>query len=146
MRLLKRFLRDIGSSYEPVDLVNINNKRFTSTPELPIDVHMQVYTGYYLGQNKQRFIPSSILLQKLAEEKTTHKVYVNRDTAWLFVVGKDIFEENIIKQTEGVRLGGYCLVMFDNHCIGYGRYETSRDIRVVKNLYDIGDFLRREQA
>jgi ribosome biogenesis protein Nip4 len=35
--------------------------------------------------------------------------------------------------------------MYGGNCIGYGRYETSLDRRVVKNLYDIGDFLRREQ-
>lgn len=146
MRLLRRFLRDMGSSYDPVDVVNINNKRFTATPEIPIEVSEQVYTGFYLGQNKQRFIPSSLLLQKLAEEPETHKVYVDRSTAWLFVVGKDIFDENIINRTESVRLGGYCLVIFGDHCIGYGRYESSRDLKVVKNLFDIGDFLRREQA
>jgi len=144
MRLLKRFLRDIGSKYKPVDVVNINNKRFSSTLDTPIDIPELVYTGTYLGQNKQRFEPSSILLQMLSDEPSTHKVYVDRDTAWLFVVGKDIFDENIVDRTAGVRLGGYCLVMFGEECIGYGRYETSRDLRVVKNLYDIGDFLRRE--
>jgi len=144
MRLLKRFLRDIGSKYKPVDFVNINNKRFSSTLDPPIDIPELVYTGTYLGQNKQRFEPSSILLQTLSDEPSTHKVYVDRDTAWLFVVGKDIFDENIVDRTAGVRLGGYCLVMFGEECIGYGRYETSRDLRVVKNLYDVGDFLRRE--
>jgi len=144
MRLLKRFLRDIGSKYKPVDVVNINNKRFSSTLDPPIDIPELVYTGTYLGQNKQRFEPSSILLQTLSDEPSTHKVYVDRDTAWLFVVGKDIFDENIMDRTAGVRLGGYCLVMFGEECIGYGRYETSRDLRVVKNLYDVGDFLRRE--
>jgi len=144
MRLLKRFLRDIGSKYKPVDVVNINNKRFSSTLVPPIDIPELVYTGTYLGQNKQRFEPSSILLQMLSDEPSTHKVYVDRDTAWLFVVGKDVFDENIVDRTAGVRLGGYCLVMFGEECIGYGRYETSRDLRVVKNLYDVGDFLRRE--
>jgi len=146
MRLLKRFLRDLGSKYAPSDVVNINNKRFTSTLDPPVDIPELVYTGTYLGQNRQRFEPSSILLQIIAEEQSTHKVYVNRDTAWLFEVGKDVFDENILDMTAGVRLGGYCLVMFDDQCIGYGRYETSRDLRVVKNLYDVGDFLRREQA
>ncbi len=145
MRLLKRFLRDVGSDYEPSDVVKINNKRFTSNLESPIDAAELLYTGMYLGQNKQRFEPSSILLQTVAKEADTHKVYVNRETAWLFVVGKDVFDENIVKRTDGVHLGGYCLVMFNNQCIGYGRYESSRDLRVVKNLYDIGDFLRREQ-
>lgn len=144
MRLLKRFLRDIGSKYKPVDVVNINNKRFSSTLVPPIDITELVYTGTYLGQNRQRFEPSSILLQMLSDEPSTHKVYVDRDTAWLFVVGKDVFDENIVDRTAGVRLGGYCLVMFGEECIGYGRYETSRDLRVVKNLYDVGDFLRRE--
>ncbi len=146
MRLLKRFLRDLGSSYTPDDVVSINNKRFTAAIKPPIEVPEQVYTGYYLGQNRRRFEPSSLLLQRLAQEPGTHKVYVDRDTAWLFVVGKDIFEENVTRKTDGVRLGGYCLVMFGDHCIGYGRYESSLDRRVVKNLYDIGDFLRREQA
>ncbi len=145
MRLLQRFLSDIGSSYSPSDVLNINNKRFTSEVVPPIMLSEQVYTGIYLGQNKRRFQPSSILLQKLAEDPDTHKVYVNRQTAWLFVVDKDIFDENIIKRTEGVHLGGYCLVMYNEHCIGYGRYETSRELKVVKNIYDVGDFLRREQ-
>lgn len=145
MRLMRRFLRDLGSKYKPLSIVNINNKRFTSALEPPIEELEQVYTGTYLGQNKQRFEPSTILLQMLAGEKSTHKVYVDRDTAWLFVVGKDVFDENITDRTEGVRLGGYCLVMYGDQCIGYGRYETSCDIKVVKNLYDIGDFLRREQ-
>ncbi|MCW4013064.1 MAG: hypothetical protein NWF07_08745 [Candidatus Bathyarchaeota archaeon] len=144
MRLLKRFLRDIGSKYKPSAVVNINNKRFTSTLAPPAEITELVYTGTYLGQNRQRFEPSSILLQMLAEEASTHKIYVDRDTAWLFVVDKDVFDENIIDRTTGVRLGGYCLVMFGEECIGYGRYETSRDIKVVKNLYDVGDFLRRE--
>ena len=145
MRLMRRFLQDIGSKYTPSEVININNKRFTSTAKPPLELPEQVYTGTYLGQNRQRFEPSSILLQKLAQEPDTHKVYLDRDTAWLFVVGKDIFEENILDRSDGVHLGGYCLVMFGEQCIGYGRYETSLDLRVVKNLFDLGDFLRREQ-
>jgi ribosome biogenesis protein Nip4 len=145
MRLIKRFLLEIGSEYLPSDIININNKRFLSSIILPLELPKPVYKGTYLGQNKQRFEPSSILLQKLAKESGTHKVYVDRDTAWLFVVGKDVFDENILDRTDGVCLGGYCLVMFGENCIGYGRYETSHDRRVVKNLFDLGDFLRREQ-
>jgi ribosome biogenesis protein Nip4 len=145
MRLLRRFLRDLGSEYEPCDVVKINNKRFASSLKPSIDSGELLYSGFYLGQNKQRFEPSSILLQKISKEDCTHKAYVNRETAWLFVVGKDVFDENIIERTDGVRLGGYCLVIFNDRCIGYGRYESSRDLRVVKNIYDIGDFLRREQ-
>lgn len=144
MRLLKSFLKDIGSKYVPENIININNKRFISVPELPFSVPEQIYVGFYLGQNKNRFEPSSLLLQKLSKEEETHKVYVDRSTAWLFVVGKDVFHENIIDFTRGVSLGGYCLVMFKDQCVGYGRYETSHNRKVVKNIFDIGDFLRRE--
>jgi len=146
MKLMKTFLRDLASQYYPGDIIKINNKRFTSAPKLPIDIPKQVYVGIYLGQNKRHFEPSSILLQILAKEPNTNKVYVDRTTAWLFVVGKDIFDENIIDRTDGVILGGYCLVMFGEECIGYGRYETSHERQVVKNIYDIGNFLRRENA
>jgi len=145
LRLLKRFLRDVGSSYEPEDVVKIDNKRFTSPVKAPLDISGRVYTGIYLGRNKQRFLPSGVLLQMLGGEEKTHKVYVGRETAWLFVVGKDVFDENIIDKTPGVHLGGYCLVMYGEHCIGYGRYETSGDRIVVKNIYNIGDYLRRER-
>lgn len=144
MRLLKRFLTDLGSKYEPGKVVSINNKRFTSSIKPPVDVPNLVYTGTYLGQNRERFEPSSILLQLLGDEPNTHKVYMDRETAWLFVVGKNVFEENIIKSV-GLRLGGYVLVMYEDFCIGYGRYETSHNRRIIRNLYDIGDFLRREQ-
>ena len=144
MRLLKRFLTDLGSKYEPGKVVSINNKRFTSSIKPPVDFPNLVYTGTYLGQNRERFEPSSILLQLLGVELNTHKVYVDRETAWLFVVSKNVFEENIIKSV-GLRLGGYVLVMYEDFCIGYGRYETSYNRRIIRNLYDIGDFLRREQ-
>ena len=49
MRLMKRFLRDIGSRYKPENVVNINNKRFSSTLEPPAEIPEQVYTGTYLG-------------------------------------------------------------------------------------------------
>lgn len=145
MRLLKTFLNDIGSKYVPENVIKINNKRFTLAPDLPVDIPEQTYVGFYLGQNKSRFEPSSLLLHKLSKEDETHKVFVDRSTAWLFVVGKDVFHENVIVQTQGVILGGYCLVMLKDQCLGYGRYETSHNRKVVKNIFDIGDFLRREE-
>jgi len=69
MRLLKRFLRDLGSKYKPSDVVNINNKRFASTLAPPVEIPELVYTGTYLGQNRQRFEPSSILLQILERSR-----------------------------------------------------------------------------
>ena len=144
MRLLTRFLKDIGSGYRPDELYKINNKRFANPLDVRLPKDCVVYNGFYLGQNKRWFEPSSLLLQKLAKEEGTRKAHIGREAAWLFVVGKDVFEDNVDSFSENVRLGNYCLVMFEGDCIGYGRYETSGDRKVIKNMFDLGDFLRRE--
>ena len=144
MRLLIRFLKDIGSSYRPDEVYKVNNKRFTDAFESMLSKNQVVYNGFYLGQNKRWFEPSSLLLQRLTKEESTKKAHVGRDAAWLFVVGKDVFDENVEMFTDNVELGDYCLVMFNGDCIGYGRFETSGDKKVIKNMFDLGDFLRRE--
>lgn len=146
MRLLKRFLEQVGSNMDP-EVLSIDSKRFTLNQELERQQFSRrdlVYTGTYLGRNRRLFEPGSPLLQVLAAEEDTRKVHLGRDAAWLFVCGRDVFEENI-RRVEGVlELGRHYLVMFDGRCIGYGRYETSAGIRVIRNLFDLGDFLRRE--
>jgi ribosome biogenesis protein Nip4 len=144
MRLLTRFLTQIGSEYRPDEVFRSNSLRFTDPIEAKFPKDKIVYNGFYLGQNKKWFEPSSLMLQKLAAEEGTRKAWIGREAAWLFVVGRDVFEENVQAFTENVSLGNYCLVMFGGDCIGYGRYETSGNLKVIKNIFDLGDFLRRE--
>jgi ribosome biogenesis protein Nip4 len=146
VRLLRRFLEQVGSKMDP-EVLMIDSKRFILSQKLGrqrFGRENLVYIGTYLGRNRRLFEPGSPLLQMLAAEENTRKVHLDRDAAWLFVCGRDIFEENI-KRVEGVlELGGYYLVIFDGRCIGYGHYETSAGIHVIRNLFDLGDFLRRE--
>ena len=148
MRLLKRFLEQVGSKMVP-EVLMIDSRRFTLNQELGrrrFGRENLVYAGTYLGRNRRLFEPGSPLLQMLASEEGTRKVHLGREAAWLFVCGRDIFEENI-KRVEGVlELGSHYLVMFDGRCLGYGRYETSAGIHVIRNLFDLGDFLRREDS
>ena len=144
MRLLTRFLNQINSDYRPDEIFKSNSLRFTEPLEAIYSKDKVVYNGFYLGQNKKWFQPSSLILQKLGKEEGTRKAYVDRDAAWFFVVGRDIFEENVQAFTANVKLGNYCLVMYGEDCLGYGRYETSGKLKVIKNIFDLGDFLRRE--
>jgi ribosome biogenesis protein Nip4 len=130
-----------------LEVLMIDSKRFTLNQELERQQFSKkslVYAGTYLGWNRRLFEPGSPLLQMLAAEENTRKIHLDRDAAWLFVCGRDIFEENIKRVDSVLELGRHYLVMFDDRCIGYGRYETSADIRVIRNLFDLGDFLRRE--
>ncbi len=146
MRLLRRFLRQVGSKMD-LEVLMIDSKRFNLSQDMRRQGFSRenlVYAGTYLGRNRRRFEPGSPFLQLLAADDMTRKVHLDRDAAWLFVCGRDIFEENIMRVEGVLELGGYYLVMFDGRCIGYGRFETSAGIHVIRNLFDLGDFIRRE--
>ncbi len=113
-----------------------------------------ISVGLYLGRTKRgKFYPSFNLLQMIAREKAS-KTFVDEKTEWLFICGRDIFAQGIIK-TEGlVRKGGYTLILnrYDE-CLGYGEMlcDDKAQIRsgmkrpAIRSILDIGDFLRREK-
>lgn len=149
MRLLRRLLSDLDSAYSPEesDILRINDKYFTLGPSLRSGLRVReglVYGGRYLGRDRRVFQPSSLLLEALAGEPGTRRVHVGREAAWLFVCGRDLFEESVEEAEPGLALGAHYLVVHGGRCIGYGRYETAGDRRVIRNLFDLGDFLRRE--
>jgi len=109
------------------------------------------YAGEYLGAVKgASFFPSFPLLSMLAQTKV-NKIVLDKKTAWLFICGRDIFKKGIIKPNN-LKKGEYVLVMNKyNECLGFGkiminiRAEIDRDKVAVKNILDLGDFLRREK-
>ena len=110
------------------------------------------YAGVYLGKLKGAiFFPSFLLLTMMAESKA-NKIVVDKKTAWLFICGRDIFKQGILKLNGTKRKGDYTLILNEhNECLGFGkilrniRKETVANKVVVKNILDIGDFLRREK-
>ena len=149
MRLLRKFLERIGSqfTFDEEDYHKINNKRFLVPLELENKVVRKdklVYAGSFLGKDRKDFQPSSLLLKKLESEENLHRIHVNRDIAWLFVCGRDIFYDNITRFEGEFVVGNYFLVVFNGECLGYGRVWDFEGKLILKNIYDIGDFLRRE--
>jgi ribosome biogenesis protein Nip4 len=149
MSELKDFLTAIGSVYEPVgEKLNLNNRRFIITPEAAAQVHdrgRMVYAGKLLGRTKREFIPSASLLRELGKIEGLNKVWVNDRIGWLFVCGRDIFEESIIKADGALEEGAYFLVMLGEYCLGYVRIQTRDGTKMLRNVFDLGDFLRRER-
>ena len=107
------------------------------------------YVGIYLGKMKKgRFFPSVNLLRMIAETKA-NKVIVDKKTEWLFICGRDIFKKGIKKVAGSKNKGDYTLILnVYNECLGYGKIlhdlDRPRKGVVIKNILDIGDFLRRE--
>jgi len=109
------------------------------------------YAGEYLGAVKgASFFPSFLLLAKIAETNA-NKVIVDKKTEWLFICGRDIFRQGILKGNN-LKKGDYTLVINEkNECLGFGKIMVnlrgvpdSKEV-AVKNILDLGDFLRREK-
>lgn len=107
------------------------------------------YAGLYLGKSKKdRFFPSFNLLRIIAEAKA-NKVVVDKKTEWLFICGRDIFKRGIKNVVGSKNRGSYTLILnMKSECLGYGKILHNLDKPgkgvVIKNILDIGDFLRRE--
>jgi ribosome biogenesis protein Nip4 len=108
------------------------------------------YAGTYLGKTKGgRFFPSFGLLSLMARSRAK-RIVVDRRTEWLFICGRDVFKKGIIKTTGVERKGDHALVLNEHgECLGFGRVlqnpDEDRGEVFVKNILDIGDFLRRER-
>ena len=109
------------------------------------------YAGTYLGKVKNgMFFPSFNLLATLAKDKA-NKIVVDKKAAWLFICGRDVFRRGVLTVHGSRRKGDYALVMNEfGECLGFGKIICSlgADVKdaevVVKNVSDVGDFLRRE--
>lgn len=110
------------------------------------------YVGVYLGKVKEgKFFPSFNLLGMLSK-KETNRVIVDRKTAWLFICGRDILRKSIVRvQGSGEKNTNTLVLNEFGECLGFGRIvEKLSDLAVidkiaVRNVSDIGDFLRRER-
>jgi len=109
-----------------------------------------VYAGVFLGKTvKSKFSPGFELLRMIAGTEA-NRVVVDGRTEWLFVCGRDIFKQGIIRILGSGRKGDHVLVMNDHlECLGYGIIVVDLDKvqrgLAVQNILDVGDFLRREE-
>ena len=107
------------------------------------------YAGRYLGKTKNGiFFPSFNFLNMLVSV-VTNKVILDRKTAWLYICGRDVFRSGVEKSMGSQRKGDYTLVMNEfGECLGFGMIEGSKEKASgkiqVRNVLDVGDFLRRE--
>lgn len=109
--------------------------------------HVPSFIGIALGKKKKNFVPSTYLLSKIAES-TENKVVVNKQGAWLFICGRHVYARSIVSFNPSQKIGDSVLVMNEfNECLGYGGVINPLDSKkvAVQNLFDIGDFVRRER-
>jgi len=110
-----------------------------------------LFAGIYLGKIEGgKFLPSFPLLFMIAD-RAQNRVVVDDKAAWLFVCGRDIFKEGVLEAKGSKHKGAYTLVLNRyGECLGFGVIEKDLDKAkrgvVIKNILDVGDFLRRERG
>lgn len=93
--------------------------------------------GTFLGGGNP-FHPSAALLDWL-DKRTEKYVIVDKKAAWLFLCGRDVFLDSILKRT--TEKGIVIVRNQGGEVLGYGDM-TGRQV-AVRNLFDKGDFLRK---
>jgi len=152
MKPIKDFARQLGASISLDEslIVRKENRYFLINESLKKLIKKDFfYVGTYLGKIKNdKFFPSFSLLEMIAERKA-NKIIVDKKTEWLFICGRDIFKQGIIKVMGSKRKGDYTLILNQhNECLGFSKImhnlNGEKSGLAVKNISDIGDFLRRE--
>lgn len=154
MKSIKDFVNRLGAriSLNKNLIVKSRNRYFLlnkSLERLPLKNFF--HAGTYLGKVRNgRFFPSFTLLKMIAEKKS-NRIVVDRKTEWLFICGRDVFRQGIIKTIGSNRKGDYTLILNQyGECLGFGKILYNLDQKkgkiAVKNVSDIGDFLRREKT
>ena len=99
-------------------------------------------TGLILGEEKNNFLPSTYFLEKLSL-MTKNKVFINDKAEWLFLCGRDAFENSITKNNSSAKF--FLVQNQRDENLGLGTLSTKNGVTIVKNVSDRGDFLRREK-
>lgn len=154
MKPIINFVARLGATItlNPDFMVKKGNRYFLLNQNLCKVIRKNFYyAGTYLGKVKDgKFFPSFELLAILTE-KEANKIVVDRKTAWLFICGRDIFQKGITAVQGSRQKGTHVLVLNEfGECLGFGRIirtlsaEEKGNEVAVKNISDVGDFLRRE--
>ena len=154
MKAIMNFAFQCGAklSLNPEFILNKSGRYFLVNKSLRGYIHKDFYYGgTYLGKVKKgKFFPSFNLLAILARGDA-NKIVVDKKAAWLFICGRDIFRRGILTVRGSRKKGAHTLMMNEfGECLGFGKIvcrldeEAKKTEVAVKNISDVGDFLRRE--
>jgi ribosome biogenesis protein Nip4 len=107
------------------------------------------YAGLFLGKVEDSFFFPSFNFLNMLMPVASNKIVLDRKAAWLFICGRDLFSKGIVKAMGSKRSGDFTLVLNEfGECLGFGVFVENWGVEgkvLVRNVLDVGDFLRRER-
>ncbi len=109
------------------------------------------YLSLKLGSFKNYKFHPSLPLLKMLSEKTGQKIKIDKKSAYLFTCGRDIFEKSVLDPQPKAKKRSLLIITDENETfLGMGKaienfpLKERKSRTAVKNILDIGDYLRRE--
>ncbi|MCF7866445.1 hypothetical protein K9L67_01385 [Candidatus Woesearchaeota archaeon] len=100
------------------------------------------YPGLSLGKEINGVFSPSLFLLELLAEISKNKVFVSKKAEWNFLCGKDLLPENIVIDESKSNI--FLVQNKDDKNLGYAKFEEKNGQKIIKNILDRGDYLRRE--
>ncbi len=151
MKPFEAFTQRLGGKvmFNPEFIVEKNQRFYLLTPHMKKLQGNFYYAGLYLGKAKNGVFFPSFNLLNIVVNVAANKVVVDGKAAWLFICGRDVFGTGVVKVMGSKRKGDVTLVLNESgECLGFGKitagFEGAEGKIAVKNVLDLGDFLRRE--
>ncbi|MBU0471827.1 MAG: hypothetical protein KKF65_04320 [Nanoarchaeota archaeon] len=133
------------TDYKITGITKIGRRYFFTADkqkELVKKINRDIFSiGIFIGEKKKDFQPTPALIEIISKH-SNKKVFISEQAEWLFLCGRDVFDENIIKRN--VDSG---LVIVQNELdenLGYGKIISNKGKILIKNMIDKGNYLRRE--
>ncbi len=103
--------------------------------------------GLFLGEERGEFHPSPAMIDVISRlpDSENRKIFVNGKAEWLFLCGRNILEDSIIKNPRNIKDGPVLIQNEKGENLGYGMFmKQGRDL-VIKNFLDKGKYLRMNE-
>ncbi len=150
------FISDFGVKvrFNEPELAKIDNMTFFVPPDVGAFISRlqkkPVYAGALLATQKgSQFIPGRYLLEHLSLNGAK-SVTADKNGAWLWICGKDLWGKSIIRSSDGIEVNDLVLIKSEHdEVLGYGKIVRDLEAKnkmVVQRLFDLGDYLRREKG
>lgn len=147
--MIKEFIAEFTDK-EISGIRKIGRKYFLVSEELEEASRLNDMTpdliGIFLGEEKKGRFFSSLALLNILSETSNRKIFIDANSEWLFLCGRDIMAGSITKANVS---NDFVLIQNEKDVnLGLGKIIEKLNNRpntiVIKNVTDKGDYLRRE--
>ncbi len=147
--LFQKFVEQFGVEGIPNVVRSGKSYYYAEHPLITMREHItrDVYSmGLYLGEEKVGFNASPALIDMIAKLPSAQKrkVFVNKKAEWMFLCGRNVLSDSIIKNPHRLDEGIVLVQNERDENLGFGMFKKE-DTLIIKHILDKGKYLRMNE-